>query len=95
MDLQAAFYKAKAAYPDRFVSGHRTEWASPLFDDEPEEEIQVPHTWQFVDARAVSGMGEYTGMLILQEHRPGCRTPFNHWGFMVPKSELQRPQPKE
>lgn len=85
--LDTAFENAKQAYPKAWVSGQGTETFSLFGDDE--EEIEVPHTYQLVDVVAASfRCPEREGMLVLQEHRPGCSTPFNHWGYMVSKAEM-------
>jgi len=87
--LQAAFEQAKRIYPDRYISGYATEWQEPLFDEDGYQEVEVPHTWRLVDAIAASfRTPEREGMLVLQEHRPGCETVINHWGFMVSKQEV-------
>lgn len=88
--LQVAFERAKRAYPDRYISGYGTEWQTDLFDEDEPQEVFVPHTWRLVDAIGASfRTPEREGMLVLQEHRPGCETAINHWGFMVSKQEMQ------
>lgn len=89
MDLQHAFEQAKAAYPGAYTSDTQLVCVEPLFDDEEYEEMEIPHTWQLVDACAASfRTPEREGMLVLREHRPGSNHPSHHWGFMVAKSEM-------
>lgn len=89
--LQHGFEQAKASYPGQWISGYGTEWTQPLFDDEESEEIEVAHTWQLVDACGASfRTPDREGMLVLREHRPGCKYPLHHWGFMVAKSEMKQ-----
>lgn len=91
--LDTGFQNAKKAYPDAWISGYGPECFSLFGDDfgDDEEEIEVPHTWQLVDAVVASfRCPEREGMLVLQEHRPGSGTPYNHWGYMVSKESIER-----
>ncbi|OLE53473.1 MAG: hypothetical protein AUG51_12990 [Acidobacteria bacterium 13_1_20CM_3_53_8] len=91
--LDKVFQEAKKAYPNVYISGHKKVWEISIFDDEDSEEVDVPHTWQLIDAVGASfRTPEREGMLLLQEHRPGCSAPFNHWGFMVAKGEIRKEQ---
>jgi len=87
--LEQGFEGAKAAYPNAHTSGTQLVWVDPLFDDEEGEEMEIPHTWQLVDACSASfRTPSREGMLVLREHKPGSNHPSHHWGFMVAKSEL-------
>ena len=82
--LEIIFAAAKRAYPAPYVSRY-----APDYDMETGRDIEIPHTWSLVDAVTASFYTpERQGMLLLQEHRPGCKTPFNHWGFMVAKADF-------
>lgn len=91
MNLQHAFEQAKASYPGAYTSGTKLVWVEPLFDDEEGKEMEIPHTWQLVDACAASfRTPEREGMLVLREHRSGSNYPSYHWGFMVAKNETMK-----
>ena len=85
--LEAAFEAAKKTYPGPHISRR-----APCWCDIEQKEVQVPHIWCLVDAVEASfHTPERDGQLVLRELRPGCKTPFNHWGFMVPKSDVVPP----
>lgn len=86
--LQTGFEQAKLHYPNAWTQEYKT-----VFHDEGIDgiyEVDTPYTWQLVDACTASfRTPEREGMLVLQEWRPGSKTPRNHWGFMIAKSQMQ------
>lgn len=44
--------------------------------------------WRLVEGMEVSGISDHQGKLVLQEKRPGCKSPFHHWGFYVMVKDL-------
>jgi len=89
--LQQGFEQAKQSYPSAWIAEYKTMLCEPLFDEDEWEEAEIAHTFQLVDACGASFYSpDRAGMLVLREFRPGCRDPFHHWGFMVPKSEVKQ-----
>lgn len=89
LPLDKAFKQAVACYPKPYISGSQR--MDVTLCDDTVEEMEVPHTWQLVDAIGASfRTPDREGQLVLQECRPGCETPFNHWGYMVPQEEVAK-----
>lgn len=87
--LDVAFIRAKQAYPNHWIEKYERVEVPGLCDDDPPEEMSLPHTWRLVDAVAASfRTPEREGMLVLQEYRPRSDEPYNHWGYMVSKDAM-------
>ncbi|MBO0795548.1 MAG: hypothetical protein J2P36_32045, partial [Ktedonobacteraceae bacterium] len=82
-NLDQAFLEAQKAWPGVWIAPG--EYESNLIGDE----FQT-HEFMLVDAVEASfHTPDREGQLVLQEWRPGRRDPLNHWGFMIPRQQLE------